>query len=165
MTTGPTIDAPGLFTEDDRAKRLFYQELNRAMAFVESKGAGRNRGMHIVSQTWDSGHTVPNTNWFYAVGRFRAYGDGPAEILPNCKYKLRFTYRFDDPYDWHAGLNVTIMGVTITDDLMRHLHLTGLAKEFHMVGRYTKSVTWKKEQRFDVNTGALKDSGGRGGRG
>ena len=158
-----TIDAKGLFTEDTNAKALFFAELNRAMAFVESTAPGHHaNGFHIVSQTWDAGQTVRQTNWFYAVGAFRAYGGGPAEVLSCDEYKLDFTYRFDDPYDWHVGLSVTIMGVRITDDLMRHLHLTGLAKEFHMVGRYTKSVTWDKGQRYEVETGSLKDPGGRG---
>lgn len=156
-----TIDARGLFTEDSQAKRLFYSELNRAMRFVEGKAQGRNRGFHLVSKTWDKGFTERNTNWYYATYQFRAYGDGPAEILPNCRYRLRFAYHFDDPYDWHARMKVTIMGITITDDLMRHLHLTGLAREFHMVGRYTKTVTWEKGQYFDVNTGSLKNPGGR----
>jgi len=141
-----------MVNQSQKAKRHFYKELNDAMAFVE-ENVECGKTEPIVG-TWTGGGTDDSRNWFYAVGGYSACGSGTVTNLGNrgtgkCKYKLEFTFHFDDRYNWDTGKGVNILGIRISDESLGRLHRVGIAKEFDMTGSTSKTVTWEKGQRFD----------------
>jgi hypothetical protein len=146
------------------AKEHFYEELNDAMDFVEANVECGKR-MSIVG-TWTDKFNRKDVsrNWYYAVGGYWACGCGKAKIVCTStgerKYKVEFEFHFDDRYNWDTGKGVNIVGIHVSDASLGRLHKVGIAHEFDMTGKATKTVTWEKGQRFDVRTGTLRGSGG-----
>jgi len=132
--------------ESKDAKGHFYGELNDAMAFVEANVCTRE--VPIVG-TWTGGSTSDSKNWFFAVGGYSAVGSGSASHLGACKYRLDFTFHFDDKYNWDTGKGVSIFGIWVPDVSLGQLHRVGIAQEFDMVGETSKTVTWENGQHFD----------------
>ena len=155
------IDARGMFTESPEAKKHFYRELNEAMGFVDTQG--KKAPFDIVAAKYTGGSNLKKEtwNWYYAVGGYSAYGAARAYPLKDCRYRMDFTFHFDDKYNWDAGKGVNILWAPVADTTLGQLQLAGLAREFHMEGRYTMTVTWKKGDQFNVSTGKLQSSGGR----
>ena len=70
---------------------------------------------------------------------------------------MAFKFHFRDRYNWDTGKGVKVGIISISDESLGRLHRVGIAQEFDMVGEVTKTVAWKKGERFDVNTGKLKE--------
>jgi hypothetical protein len=138
------------------AKSHFYQELNDAMAFAEQQSVSGT--FHIVSEQYTPG-SVPksdNWNWYFAIHGYNAYGAGRVTRLPNCTYRMGFSFYIDDMYNWDAQKAVLIPGLgKVADRTLGQLHLAGLAREFHVIGSHSLFVNWKKGDRFDVTTGKV----------
>ena len=141
-----TVRISKMVKESKNAQGHFYGELNDAMAFIEANVC--TRGVPIVG-TWTGGSTSDSKNWFFAVGGYSAAGSGSASHLGACKYKLAFTFHFDDRYNWDTGKGVSIFGIWVPDVSLGRLHRVGIAQEFDMVGETFKTIAWEKGQRFD----------------
>lgn len=160
-----TIDLRGLINDVTDEKELYNRELNEAKRFVEA--SGRTGRFEITSNSTRGGYIrqSENRNWYFAVGGYSVWGKGVANVTADAQgrksYSLEFEYRFFDRYNWDGGKQVTLFGVTITDEFMARFHREGLAQEFDMYGSYKKTVTWGHPTAAPANGGRL---GGRDGR-
>lgn len=161
-----TIKLQNMIDEVPSARRWYEKELALAMKFTESLPAG----VHDIT----SGKTTKgayntqseNSNWFFAVGGYAAWGKGKASVLcpkgADAQYTLEFHYKFADRYNWDTGKSVKIGSVTITDAFMGRLHRMGVAREFDMTGEVVETVTWTKGKPPIRSKAAAPTSGGRG---
>jgi uncharacterized protein RhaS with RHS repeats len=152
-----TIRLQKMIDDVGSAKRVYNGEIGLAQAFVESLPDGKHK---ITSGSPSGGYNRKdeNWNWFYAVGGYSAWGKGNATVCKD-EYSLEFEYKFYDRYNWDGGKQVTILGVTVTDQFMGEFHRQGLAKEFDMRGSVKKTVKWKKGQAPKVTEGWESEHG------
>ena len=54
------------------------------------------------------------------------------------------TIKFYDRYNWDGGKQVTLAGITITDEFMAEFHRQGFAKEYDCFGHVTRSFSWRR---------------------
>lgn len=152
--TGRTLTVPvnRMVTYSGRARAHLNSELNSAMKFVEelTDSDGGFKSFVIVG-TWDPGANdkEDSGNWFYAVGEYDAVGLANVTVLPNCEYKMDFTYNFFDRYNWDHGKKAEVLGQRVSDDELGRLHKVGLAKEYEMTGSTNVPVKWKKGFRYE----------------
>ena len=142
--TDYTIDLEGLLRDSRQARDLFKDELRQAQAFVERLPEGE---WNITSGAVSTQYVTDSKDWYYAVGGYSAWEKGRAKVkcLPDGTKELHldFEYKFRDRYNWDKGKQVTILGITVTDECMGRLHRAGVAKEFDMFGSVSRSITWR----------------------
>jgi len=102
-----------------------------------------------------------STAWHLAIGGAFALLEAEVEVLPHCKYKMKYTMHVDDQYNWDPG-KVAIIPIVgeINDKDVGRLHLIGLAREYHMIGVYSNEFTWKTGEQLDLHTGKVDRSNG-----
>lgn len=143
-----TIPLSQMVNDVPSAKRLYERELALAQAFTQTLGPGEH---NITSGSASNGYNrkAESADWYFAVGGYSAWGKGKVTVSEcgNCppgqrQYTMDFEYKFEDKYNWDGGKAVTIGGVLISDSILAHMHLHGVAQEFIMKGSFTTSVTW-----------------------
>jgi len=130
------------------AQRNLETEAVQAKLFAETLPPGKHT---ITSRMAEAGYNDKdeNWNWFFATGGYVSWGKGELLVRDNPsgrEYELNFEYKLYDRYNWDKGKNVTILGVTITDEFMGEFHRQGLAREFDCVGTVRRKLTWKHGQ-------------------
>ncbi|MEN3327398.1 MAG: hypothetical protein V7638_2205 [Acidobacteriota bacterium] len=147
-----TVRVSSMVDNSGRARAHFNTELNSAMAFVEefTDSNGHLKTFRIMG-SWDPGANdqEDSSNWFYAVGSYDAVGSATVTVLPNCEYKMDFTYHFFDRYNWDDGKRVKIMDKEVKDNELGRLHKVGLAHEYEMRGTKEFTMQWKKGFRLE----------------
>jgi hypothetical protein len=142
------------------AKARFLAEVNQAKKFAEMLAPGSHA---ITSKRGEGGYNrqSESTNWFYAIGGYTSWGRGTVLVSPGARkeFRLEFEYRFYDRYNWDTGKQVTIAGITITDQFMGEFHRQGIAQEFDCVGTMKHTFTWK--QGDPIGPAQLAIPGGR----
>lgn len=127
-----TINLAGMLDQVPSARERYRQEVRQAQTFVESLPAGR---YEITSREAQGGYNRPdeNRNWYLATGGYLRWGTGTAEVMEgggNRAYALDFEYHMFDRYNWDGGKQISLFGITITDEFMAEFHRQGLAREF-----------------------------------
>jgi len=118
------------------------------MRFVERLPVGT----YDITETRRSGYNVTekeSRNWYLAQGGYYTWGKGKATVScidGNMLYRLEFTYKTEDMYDWHPGSWANV-GIPVADDVLHRLHETGMAREYLLVGSFTKTITWYEGSR------------------
>ncbi|MGI6124240.1 MAG: hypothetical protein ACOYIG_08660 [Acetivibrionales bacterium] len=151
-----TIDYGDLIGEVKNAQVARDTEINLAIAFAESIKTQKSFYISSHSATGSYADKSQSENWYYAVGGYSTWGKGSV-TTNGCKYKMEFSLRFGDRYNWDAGKSVTIFGKKVPDINLGRLHQVGIAQEFDMVGDVTYTVKWNKGQR--VGSGVLVKGG------
>jgi RHS repeat-associated protein len=148
--TDYTIRFSKMIDDVPAVKSAFNSELNMARKFAETVRVPHrnNYSFLITSQEMYPGVNDPSfdKNWYYAVGSHWTWGKGVVVVCGD-KYTLEFEYKFRDTYNWDAGKDVTISGVTIGDEQMGAFHKWGVAREFEMFGSVKKTVKWIAGQK------------------
>ena len=78
-------------------------------------------------------------------------------------YELSVVLANNDANEYPTIDSVTPKGQTVTDASLGRLHAAGIAQEFHMTGRATLTVEWKKGQRYSEGGKHLLDAPGTSG--
>ena len=170
-----SIDLDGMIKEVPIAKQAFDAQVEAAKKFVESLPPGRH---NFTSKTGSLNHYITQSmsrNWFFAVASYTSWGRGVATVQ-SVGGKLQFTidyeYNFFDRYNWDGKKQVQIPipgydklpgpakalidklpnvaggRLTVTDKSMGEFHRQGLAKEFDMVAKIKRTVTWRLAAPF-----------------
>ena len=93
------------------------------------------------------------------MGGYSAHGSAVIRRLPNCRYRMWFTFVFDDMYNWDVGKGIQLFGVlSVPDYDLGRLHLVGLAHEYHMTGQCRIMVEWCPGERFGYDGEIRKQS-------
>jgi RHS repeat-associated protein len=139
-----TVDFCAMLKEDAKAQDKLYEELNSAMTFAERYSrASRKKGFIISGTRWCKGTTEPETDWWWAVGNYDAWGKGVVRhSRHSCRYSMTFTLYLRDRYNWDAGKVAKVAGEVVLDEELGRLHKVGLAQEFNMEGSCTVRVRW-----------------------
>jgi hypothetical protein len=150
-----TIRYSTLISDVQSARTVRNTEIDEALAFSETINKD---DFDITSTSATTGYATKteSANWYYAVGGYSAFGKGRVKRC-NENYKMTFTLKFRDRYNWDTGKGVTINGIVIPDTSLGRLHAVGIAQEFNMVGEVTYIIKWKKGQR--TNSGAVATGG------
>ncbi len=81
-------------------------------------------------------------------GGYSYWGKGIARVEQDDTAKRRFSilfeFHFYDRYNWDRGKKVDIGSMTVTDDFMGEFHRQGLAKEFNLVGKFERLISWRE---------------------
>lgn len=153
------IDVNKLLHEDANARANWYNELDEAVRFAESLPDG---DYFITSGSPGQGETIPNQNWFRAIGNHAGWGKGRVTACKDT-FTLKFVYKVKDYYNWNLGQGISFAGQWIQDDWSASFHLYGLAKEFTVHGHVVHTITWKRGQ-FQLQAQQLPPQGRFGGR-
>ena len=146
-----TIRLQKMIDEVPSAKDLYERELNMARSFIDTLPDGKHS---ITSGTVSIGYNgqEESSNWFYAVGGYKAWGKGNVTIC-NGEYTFEFEYKFYDRYNWDNGKQVTFLGCVITDEFMGEFHRQGIAREFDMRGSIKKTLKLEKGKSLQIYDG------------
>lgn len=140
-----TIKLEKMLAEVGSARDLYKTELSEATNFVKNLKNPPGCKFSITSQEINGGEIKEdeNKNWYYAVGKYYAWGKGVVEDCGS-EYRLHFEYKFYDPYDWHKGEPFWTpfsnnLKYPIPPELLMAMHGLGLAQEFKMRGSVKKN--------------------------
>ncbi len=143
-----SIDLERMVRECSDAKGRYWGSLVKATQFAMSKEPGV---YSITSAKMSNGYNYKDdsANWFYAIGGHTLWSGGQIKVLPEAggriRYQLRFDYYFFDRYNWNGGAEVQLFGIKITDDSMGEFHKMGLAQEFDVHGKFSRTFEWWDE--------------------
>lgn len=82
-------------------------------------------------------------DWFFAVGGFTHWYTASVQSTPGgnsadkggeANLRIQFRMHMKDRYNWDSGKAIDILGLTVTDAQLGHLHRVGLAREFDLSG-------------------------------
>ena len=124
-------------------------------------------GRHsITSRNAEGGYNEKeqSSNCFFATGGYVSWGKADVlvqEAAGAVRYEMDFEYKLYDRYNWDAGKQVTILGITITDHFMGEFHRQGLAREFDCFGSVRRRLTWKQGAMLSQAQSPLTASGKR----
>lgn len=140
-----TLDLEGMLQDVESARNALLAEATQAQTFAETLPPGRHA---VTSRTAEGGYNYKEEswNWFYATGGYVSWGKGTVVVKAGTagrEYDLDFEYKLYDRYNWDGGKEVTILGITVTDEFMAEFHRQGLAREFDCFGSVRRKLTWK----------------------
>ncbi|MBV7408992.1 MULTISPECIES: hypothetical protein [Roseobacteraceae] len=173
------LNVENIIASSPAAHKRFTEEVGQAKAYVETLPFGR----HSFASARPESAAVRKEecpNWYFAMHGYQCWGMGEVLVTPDgnqVRYDMKFTYKVFDDYDWHNGMNVTILKKTMAnlvkripyvDDLlntkpttkkkngdyivedgtMREFHAQGLAREFLMQGETTREFYWCKGEKI-----------------
>ena len=85
-------------------------------------------------------------DWYYAIGRYWAWGEGRVSFAGaaggKCRATLRFTYTLFDVHDWDPTATYNVESFRIPGYLLERIHRTRVGRNFDVNGQTRKTVSW-----------------------
>ena len=141
-----TIDLQSMINQAPSAKKLYWEEQNKAMDFCETLPNGIQE---ITSSKSSIGSIsgAESKDWKLAIGGYNAWGKGKV-TRDGDSFVLHFEYKFFDRYNWDKNRDPINLGagLTVTNEDLAMFHQMGLAKEYNNYGSIKKTLIWQKGQ-------------------
>ncbi len=164
------IDLKQMLRDSESELTGLQFELAQATRFAETQSSD---SFQITSQRARGEYVSrsENEDWFFAMGGYHRWGKGRVTKCAD-KYMMDFEYKIFDRYNWDTGKSTKILpGITLSDDDIGGLHLSGMACEYNIRGSLRLKVEWSRgamlhQLRVTDETGTTYDlSTGHAGRG
>jgi hypothetical protein len=139
-----TIPYPAMARATPRAFGVALSEVDEMLQYIDSFPTGTwpvtSKEVRHDDETYN--YQSETRDWFFAIGGYGVWTKATATVEPGGQIQATVTVKFYDRYNWDGGKQVTLAGITITDEFMAEFHRQGFAKEYDCFGQHQRSFTW-----------------------
>lgn len=141
-----TIPYQGMVKSTTRAYGVWLSEVAEMIAYLDTCPPGSwqitSKAVRHDDDTYN--YQSETRDWFFAIGGYGVWTKATATIESGGRVQAEVTVKFYDRYNWDGGKEVTLAGITITDEFMAEFHRQGFAREYDCFGQVSRSFNWQR---------------------